>query len=396
MRHAYTRVPFYHRRFVDAGLRPEEIRSLDDLPRLPILTKAELRGAPLADLLAHGVRPRGGHLVETSGSTGEPTRLYKDAGALLSLGGWLSPPNMARWTGRRIWRVMTLLVRHEHTLEAGLVRSLPRFLIRVHEGDALAPAETQLRELNASRPDLLITYPSVLRNLALLIKARGDPVHQPRAIATTAEVFDPPTRRLAGDVFTGTFINAYGCTEAGMVALECLHHRGLHVIGARAIVELLHEGRPVPPGVPGEVVVTDLTNFATPILRYSGLGDVAVWSPGRCRCGRVLPLLEVIEGRRVDAFVLPDDRVVHPYRLTLAIEHIDGVHRYQILQEARDRVRILLVGPAGDGVATRQMVADAVTAILGPRVHITVEPVPQIPTAAGEAGPRPVRSLVPR
>jgi len=392
--HAYARVPFYRRRLDAAGVQPEEIRTLEDLTRLPILTKADLRAAPLADLLAHGLRPADCHLVETSGSTGEPTRLFKDSGALFSLGGWASPPNMSRWIGRSAWRLMTLLVRHEHTLEAGLVRSLPRFLLRVHEGDALAPAEAQLHELNAHRPHVLITYPSVLRNLALLIKTRGMAVHQPAAIVTSAEVFDPPTRRLAAEVFTGAFFNAYGCTEAGMVALECFHHRGLHVIGTRSIVELLHHGRPVAPGEPGEVVVTDLTNFASPVIRYSGLGDAAVWSPARCPCGRVLPLLEVIEGRRVDAFLLPDGRVVHPYRLTLAIEHIDGVHRYQILQEAPDRVRVLLVGPAGDGVATRAMVAAAVAAILGPEVQIAVEPVAAIPVPPGEPGPRPVRSLV--
>jgi len=396
VRHAHARVPFYRRRMDAAGVRPEMIRTLEDLARLPIVSKADLRETPLSDLLAAGMRPDDCFLVETSGSTGEPTRLYKDRGALFSVGAWASPPNISRWVGRRARRLMTLFVRHEHTLEAGLVRSLPRALLRVHEGDALAPPELQLRELNTHRPDLLITYPSVLRGLALVAKERGEPVHHPTAIVLSAEVFDAPTRRLAAEVFTSAYFNAYGSTEAGLMALECYHHRGLHVTGTRTIVELLHDGRPVAPGEAGEVVVTDLTNLATPIIRYAGLGDVAVWSPARCPCGRALPLLEVIEGRRVDAFVLPDGRIVHPYRLTLAIEHIDGVHRYQIVQEAPDRVRVFLVGPAGDGVATRQMVADAVAAILGPQVTIAVEPVAAIPPAPGEPGPRPVRSTVRR
>lgn len=395
VRHAYARVPLYRRRFDAAGLRPESIRTLDDLSRIPILSKRELRETARTDILAEGVRPEDVFLVETSGSTGEPTRLYKDNGALFSLGAWASPPNISRWVGRRATRLMTLLVRHERTLEAGLVRSLPRFMLRVHEGDALAPPEDQLAALNAARPHILITYPSVLRNLAVLAKDRGLPVHQPAAIALSAEVFDAPTRRLAGEVFTSTFVNAYGCTEAGLVALECYHHRGLHVIGTRAIVELLRDGRPVPPGEPGDVVLTDLTNFASPILRYAGLGDVAVWSPARCPCGRVLPLLEVIEGRRVDSFLLSDGRTVHPYRLTLAIEHIDGVDRYQILQEAPDRVRVLLVGPAGNGVTTRQAAAEALAAILGPQVQISIDPVTSIPAAPGEPAPRTVRSLVP-
>jgi len=397
VRHASARVPLYRRRFQAAGLRPEEIRSLDDLARIPILSKQELRTAPRHEILAEGVRPEDCFLVETSGSTGEPTRLYKDRDALLSLGAWTAPFNISRWVGRRAWRLMTLLVRHERTLEAGLVRSLPRFLLRVHEGDALAPPEVQVEMLNRARPQLLITYPSVLRNLAVLVKERQLFVHQPAAIALSAEVFDAPTRRLAGEVFaTSALVNAYGCTEAGLVALECHQHRGLHVIGTRAIVEVLRDGRPAAPGESGEVVVTDLTNFASPILRYAGLGDVAVWSAARCTCGRVLPLLEVIEGRRVDAFVLPDGRIVHPYHLTLAIEHIEGVHRYQIIQETPDRVRVLVVGPAGDGGRTRQATVDALTAILGPAVQILVDPVTSIPATPGEPAPRTVRSLVPR
>ncbi len=396
VRHAYARVPLYRRRFDTAGLRPESIRSLDDLARIPILSKRELRETPRREMLAEGLRPEECFLVETSGSTGEPTGLYKDNGALLSLGAWASPFNISRWVGRRAWRLMTLLVRHERTLEAGLVRSLPRFLLRVTEGDALAPPETQLELLDRARPQILITYPSVLRNLAVLAKERGMPVHSPAGIALSAEVFDAPTRRLAGEVFTSAFVNAYGCTEAGLIALECHHHRGLHVIGTRAIVEVLRDGRPAPPGEPGEVVITDLTNFASPILRYSGLGDVASWSPARCPCGRVLPLLEVIEGRRVDAFPLPDGRIVHPYRLTLALEHIEGVHRYQIVQEARERVRVLIVGPAGNGVGTRQAAAEALAAILGPQVQVAIDAVKTIPAAPGEAAPRTVRSLVPR
>lgn len=386
VRHAYARVPFYRQRLDAAGLGPDAIRTLDDLVRIPILTKADLRGA--GDLVADGARDT--FLAETSGSTGEPTRLHKDRGALFSLGAWASPPNLSRWIGRSAWRLMTLLVRHERALEAGLVQSLPRFMLRVHEGDALDEPAAQLEDLNAFRPQILITYPSVLRNLAVHIQGRGAAVHQPVAIALSAEVFDAPTRRLAREVFTGSLINAYGSTEAGMIALECPRHRGMHVIGTHVIVEVLRDGRPVPPGENGEVVVTDLTNFASPVLRYSGLGDVAAWSAARCPCGRILPMLEVIEGRRVDSFVLPSGKIVHPYSLTLAMEHIEGVHRFQIVQEAPDRVRVLLVGPAGDGVATRESAAAALRAILGSGVVVAIDAVRAIPEG------RTVRSLVAR
>lgn len=86
VRHAYARVPLYRRRFDAVGLRPESIRTLDDFSRIPILSKRELREASREDIIASGMRPEDCFLVETSGSTGEPIRLYKDNDALFALG----------------------------------------------------------------------------------------------------------------------------------------------------------------------------------------------------------------------------------------------------------------------------------------------------------------------
>jgi phenylacetate-CoA ligase len=106
------------------------------------------------------------------------------------------------------------------------------------------------------------------------------------------------------------------------------------------------------------------------------------------------PLLEVIEGRRVDTFVLPDGRLLHPFTLTLAMEHIPGVTRFQIVQEATDRVRVLVVpnGRAAPELIT--LVAGEFGRMLGPRVRIDVDAVDTIPAPAGAHWPPTVRSLI--
>lgn len=395
VRHAYTRVPFYRRWFDDAGVRPDDINTLDDLGRLPVLTKAVLRETPVIQRLDVRVGPQDCYLTETSGSTGQPTVIYKDANAIFSVAGWGSPMMVSRWLRRRGWRMMTLLQRDVGTIEAAMVSALPRFLIRVEEADALADPDAQIAQLNAFRPDLLISYPSTLRNLAMYARDRGAAVHQPGAIFWTAEVLDPPTRALVSGVFPRSeLFTAYGSTEAGLTALECAHHRGAHVVSTRAIMELLADGRPVPPGEPGEVVVTDLTNFASPIIRYSGLGDVARWSGARCPCGRALPLLEIIEGRRVDSFVLPGGKTVHPYTLTWALKDVSGILQYQLVQDRPDHVSVLLARIANDGQKTAAEIVHALGPILGPAVSIEVKPVAEIPRLPGERTPRVVRSLV--
>ncbi|HEY3248007.1 MAG TPA: AMP-binding protein [bacterium] len=393
--HAYARVPFYRRWFDAAGVRPEQIRSADDLSRLPILTKSVLREVPAEDRLDVQTTPQDWFLTETSGSTGQPTRIYKDTNALFSVAGWGSPMMVSRWLALRAWRMMTLLQRDEGTIEAAMVRALPRALLRVEEADALADPSAQITQLNRFRPELLVSYPSTLRNLALYARDRGLTVHRPAAIIWTAEVLDPPTRALVREVFGSELFTAYGSTEGGLMALECAHHRGAHVISTRTIVELLRDGRPVPPGEPGEVVLTDLTNFASPVIRYGGLGDVARWSAARCPCGRALPLLEVIEGRRVDSFVLADGRIIHPYTLTWAMKDVPGIMQYQLIQERPDHVRVLLARIDTDGQSAAQGITVALGRILGADVTIDVEPVSAIPLAPGERMPRVVRSLIP-
>ncbi len=89
------------------------------------------------------------------------------------------------------------------------------------------------------------------------------------------------------------------------------------------MLELVKDGQPVQAGESGEVVVTDLWNEATPIIRYAGLKDAGIISLEDCQCSRKnSPLLKVIEGRITDSVVLRDGRLLHPFSLTLALEHI--------------------------------------------------------------------------
>ncbi len=394
VRHAAARVPFYRDTYRAAGIDPATINSIDDLARLPLIGKAHLRAAFPDGLRAEGRVGTDAFLVETSGSTGEPVRMFKDWEALCAVVAWSSPVMLRRWWGTSGLRLMTLLVRQEHSMEQAIVRALPRFLLRVHAGDALAPPETQLEEIRRVRPQLLVSYPSVLKTLAVKILEDGLRIPQPKLLATSAEVLDAHARRLIGAAFTGRLINIYASTEVGFIAVECREGRGLHVNSPRVLVEVLRDGRAAAPGEPGAVVVTDLTNFVCPIIRYQGLGDIARWSDRPCDCGRHFPLLDVVEGRRVDAFVLPDGRVLHPYTLSLAMEHVPGVRRFQIIQEAPDLVRVL-VDSNGQGPTDLAAVIGArFTQLLGGGVRVAVEMVDVIPAPPHGAGPPTVRSLV--
>src|SRR5262249_38034183 len=197
------------------------------------------------------------------------------------------------------------------------------------------------------RPGLLFGHAHSVYLLAEYVRGAGLRGIRPRGIITSAMVLHDWQRRVIEEVFACPVTNRYGCEEVSLIACECEQHHGLHVNSDGVYVELLRDGRPVAPGEPGSVVVTDLTNRAMPLLRYQ-VGDVAVWSERVCPCGRGLPLLERLEGREADYVVTARGELISGISLTenFALE-VPGVAQLQIGQETERRFRFPIVrGPA--------------------------------------------------
>lgn len=407
VKHAYDNVELYRWKYKQAGVNPNDIQTADDLARLPIITRQDLiDGFPEA-ILARNFKAEDCRLVATSGSTGMPIKVYKDItllrrGALATL---MTHKVVKRQVGINVKPgMLAILVETPDSLEAVMadeVFKLPRFLTRAyHTVSATESTEVHLRALAEHKPDTLLTYPSVLRNLAIVARDEGISVHQPKVLAVSAELLDEHTKRLIGRVFKGEIVNIYASTEGGTMAMECGQHRGLHVSSAGVILELVKNGRPVAPGETGNVVLTNLANRSTPIIRYSGMGDVAVYDSQECPCGSKLSLLKVIEGRIADSLVMPDGHLVHPFTLTLALEHIPMIARFQIVQEHSRSVRTLIVmdkqakgTPSGDHRNLCEKTCQSLKHVLGDSVQIKVDLVEDIPESR-QPGYHTVKSLV--
>ena len=408
VKHAYENVDLYRQKYNQAGVHPKDIQTVDDLEKLPVITKQDLiDGFPQA-ILARNFKAEDYRVVATSGSTGVPIRVYKDRALMQRrcLAFLFMHIVLGKYVGAKVRPgIVAIVVTSPGSLEAVVadeMDKLPRFLNRsYHRLDARDDPHEHLRSLAQYQPDTVFTYPSVLRNMAIVAREERLAVSQPRVLIVSGEVMDENSRQVISNVFNGDIINFYVATEAGLIAMECSHHQGLHVHSGDTILEALQDGKPVPPGLPGNVVVTNLGNKSTPIIRYSGLGDVVVLGDKKCSCGSKLPLLKVVEGRIVDSLVLPDGRLVHPFSLTLALEHIPGIARFQILQENVDRLRTLIVAEKNAEATVfekegqlRDRILQNLKEILGEDIDITVELVEDIPRS-GESGYQgTVRSLV--
>jgi phenylacetate-CoA ligase len=192
-------------------------------------------------------------------------------------------------------------------------------------------------------------------------------------------MLDALTRAGIEEAFGARVFDVYGCTEVKEIAWQCPTRDGYHVNADWLIVECLEagnrHGRP-----PGTVLVTCLYNFAMPLLRYE-VGDTGEVLPVPCRCGRGLPLIRPTWGRSVDYLRLPAGGSITPYSLTLAIEHIEGIRQFQIIQEDLRTVEMRVVPDDSFGEAEAEAARAALGAVL-PGVRVMVRRFADLPHEA--------------
>jgi phenylacetate-CoA ligase len=163
-----------------------------------------------------------------------------------------------------------------------------------------------------------------------------------RAVFVTAEYLYDHWRRTIEEAFGCPLANGYGGRDSGFVAHEC-PAGGMHITADRMVVEVVDDqGQPAPLGQSGEIVVTHLDTPEMPFIRYR-TGDIGALASRLCSCGRTLPLLERVEGRKTDFIVAPDGRVLHGLSLIYVIREIEGIEHFRITQKRLTEFEVEIV-----------------------------------------------------
>jgi phenylacetate-CoA ligase len=197
------------------------------------------------------------------------------------------------------------------------------------------------------------------------------------AIVVGAEKLHDFQREAIERVFRAPVFETYGSREFMLIGAECERHAGLHLTAEHLIVEIVDDdGAPVETGVEGNVVITDMFNFGMPFVRYAN-GDRAVAGSGECACGRGLPMLERVVGRRLDMLHASQGRLIPGEFFPHLVKDFPGVRRFQVVQEEVGRVRFMLepkAMPEAERTELERLVRDA----FGPDVRVEFEPVDRI------------------
>jgi len=347
LNHAYDNVPYYRKWFDEAGLRPNDIKSIDDLVKLPILTKEDVR-ANFKELIAVNF-PRAKILpYSTSGSTGEPLKFYitREANARR----YANVYRAYKWYGYEMGdKIAYIWYPNKRGFMSRQIKNLRlgAFLGRIYL-DPLNMSQVEMKRfvtrLKRFKPSLILAYPTAAHILADYIKSNNIKGLMPKAVITMGEMLLDYQRQAIRQAFGCEVFDSYGARETGPIAYQCPGHAGYHIFAESLVLEFIKDGKAVPNGETGKVLVTDLTNYAMPFIRYEN-GDLGVLTSEKCRCSVNLPSMKPIEGR-IEDIIVTKEKLISSLALNPIFNDLP-INQYQIVQETEDEILVKIV--KGDG-----------------------------------------------
>ncbi|MEW6448091.1 MAG: phenylacetate--CoA ligase [Bacillota bacterium] len=306
VKRVYRNVPYYRRRFDDAGVKPEEIESLADIERLPFTTKDDLRINYPFGLFATPLK-RVVRIHASSGTTGKPTVVG------------YTKKDLRTWA-ELIARIVSLAgVKRGDIAQVcfsyglftggfGLHYGLERAGITVVPA-AAGNTERHIRLIQDFGTTVIVGTPSYALYMAEVARGMGV---DPRTLGIRKGLFgaEPWTEGMRSEIENAWGLDAYdnyGLSEVigPGVAGECQFKKGLHISEDHFLVEVIdpETGRRVPPGEKGELVFTTLTKEAFPVIRYR-TRDLSRLIPEPCACGRTTLRMEKVTGRTDDMLII--------------------------------------------------------------------------------------------
>ena len=346
VKYAYDNVPFYKQKFSEIGIQPGDIANVQDLKKLPIIRKQELRNNP--QVISREFNVEELQMLSTSGSSGQPLKIY--------INGIEDDYRKAKHLLANILCGQKPRDRYVAITAPSHFKEVPRFLraIRVFDRDFVSvfdDVETQISKIEKIQPNILAGYASSLLVLAKEVEKRRIETIKPRFILSGAELLDDFSRHAIEEAFDAPVYDQYAIMEFDRIAWQCRAKSHYHMDEYALITQFVdQDGEEVSEGERGEIVCTSLFNFAMPFIRY-WVGDVGIPSKDECPCGLGLPLMKVIEGRKDSLLTLPDGRLLSPRTFTVAMnmfKSIREIDQFRVIQRRVDHFTLQINKRNGD------------------------------------------------
>ena len=339
--HAYKTVNFYKKIFDNIGLTPNDIRSIDDIDKIPIIDKKIMTGCSINEILSNLYNKKDLISVKTAGSNGMPFLFYID----YNFDQFRKAQSLRPYftNGRRLCDDSIVFSVHpgpgkKWYQHLGLLQDTYEY--------SGAMIKDQINLIKKKKPAVIQGYGSILSLLSDQIIEEKINMPKPKLIFTDSELLTYDMRENIENAFDNKAIDIYGTYETDNIAYECSFHNGYHIAVDSVIMEFIRQGKTVKPDEEGEIVVTVLNNFAMPFIRYN-LHDIGSYSSKTCSCSRTFPMLNKIEGRANDYMVTKDGKELSFFNIAYFDILAPNVREYQIVQEDFNNFNVFIVPGLG-------------------------------------------------
>ncbi|WP_299319679.1 hypothetical protein [uncultured Maribacter sp.] len=347
--HAKEHSDFYKKKYAKLKINITGNLTPEDFLKIPPLTREEIRNNFDA-IKANNVSQSYCDKVSTSGSTSLPISVIHDNRNPETPIRW----RILSWWGINPWENQAFIYRFKKSFFKQILNTILWWPTKRIFLAAANPQKKQLekyvRDFNRIKPTLLQGYVDVVFEFALYLLDNNIKIYAPKMVWVTSAPLFEEQRILMEKAFGAPVCDQYGNTEIMLIASECPNKEGLHIMQDTVHIEFVDEfNQPVPPNTTGKILLTDLTNYAFPLIRYE-IGDEGQYKELNCTCGIPLPLMNNVHGRQSTHIVTPSGlHIKGEHIMAMFNEHMGMFKELQLIQQTDFSVSINFVPRIKDG-----------------------------------------------
>lgn len=332
---AYNNTTFYKNFYTKHNFDPSSLNKEKDWEKIPCLTKEDVR-LHGQDILVKDL-PKGRlRRSTTGGSTGVPLQVFHDLNFSSEIIGW------------RIFHILDIKFGYNSALIWRIPSGRKGFVNEIFNKILWWPTKrifldasnlTQINidkfifKYNKLKPEVVMGYVGAIDELCHYIENNDIKVVAPKLVWITSSPSTISQKQFYSKVFNAPILDQYGSCEVFWIAANCKESSNLHIFNDFRHIDILdNDDIPVQTNEVGQIAITDLENFAFPLIKYK-LGDQTRYIQRECCCGSHFPLIESVKGRMTDNLILPDHSVISgEYLTTLFDDFFDSIQSFKVHQ----------------------------------------------------------------
>jgi phenylacetate-CoA ligase len=375
IKYSYLNFPYYKNKFMSMVDNFDNCTFPDDLCKLPILTKEELRDHGIMISNSKGNMSKT-MSAKTSGSTGIPLKFSKDMRSF-----YYSQAAMYRghsWHGSDMGDREAMLWGIPIDFKNRIFVKTKDFLLNRFRENSFNISDDVFEDFYkkcvSKRPIYLMGYTSMVFQFAYFIMSKkysGKKLNF-KFIKCTSETISDYQRDLIEEIFGCKLVGEYGAAETGLIAFEC-PNENYHIMSDCCHVEVIRQGKHVDDGEIGKVIVTDFHNYALPIIRYD-VGDIAKYTKNNCACGKPFPIIESITGRSSNIVIStsgkPFHSIVFYYIMKDYTAKNSWIKQFKIIQERQDLISVIIASTNNSKSPNSDELTKRIKDKLGKNMHV--------------------------